>query len=236
MPPTVEILPTPDALAQRAAEVFVTLAAEAITARGRFDVALAGGSTPERTYRLLAADPRIDWGRCRLFFGDERFVPADDPRSNVGMARRALLDAVPATVFPVPTDLPTVQEAAAAYERTLTDAFGGAVVFDLLLLGLGDDGHTLSLFPGKPALTATGVATWSPPGVLPPPVDRVTLTFATANACRHAVFLVGGAGKAEIVAKVLGDGGDPMRYPAAGIRPTAGTVTWLLDAAAAGRL
>ncbi len=238
MSPSVEILPTPEALATRAADLFVTRAAEAITARGRFTVALAGGSTPERTYRLLAGTDhasQIDWARCHFFPGDERFVPVDDPRSNLGMARRSLLDhvAVPAdNIHAVPTHLATVQEAAIVYGQTLTQAFGGAIIFDLLLLGLGDDGHTLSLFPGKPALTATNVVTWSPPGILPPPVDRVTLTFPTANACRHVVFLVSGAAKADIVPKVLADGVDPAVYPAAGIRPTSGTLTWLLDAAA----
>lgn len=238
--PALDILPTPETLAERAAGFFIQVAQEAIAQRGRFTVALAGGSTPERMYQLLALPEltsRLDWSRCHLFLGDERFVPADDPRSNLGLARRTLLTAIPqAQVYPVPTDLPTVQEAAAAYARTLTQAFAGPPVFDLVLLGLGDDGHTLSLFPGKPALTSTEVVTWSPPGVLPPPVDRVTLTFPTVNAARHVIFLVSGAGKADIVPKVLVPGADVATYPAVGIRPTHGTLIWMLDAAAGQKL
>jgi 6-phosphogluconolactonase len=236
---TVEVVPSADALAGRAAELFVSLAQDAISRRGRFTVALSGGSTPEKMYKLLAEperSARIDWSRCHLFFGDERHVPADDPRSNQGMARRALLDHIPvppANVYPVPFSHPTAAEEAAAYETRMAPLLAD---FDLLLLGLGDDGHTLSLFPGKPALDATTLVTWSPPGVLPPPVDRITLTFHAANLSRHAVFLVSGAAKAATLARVLADDADPRLLPAAGIRPENGTVTWLVDSAAAGML
>jgi 6-phosphogluconolactonase len=224
----------------RAADRIAHLAAEAVAARGRFTLALAGGSTPEKTYAVLAADPgRLDWSKALLFLGDERMVPPDDPRSNFGLAKRTLLDRVPAaTAFPVPTDRP---DAAAAYAAVLSAAFGVPVDgppprFDLILLGLGDDGHTASLFPGKPALDATAWTAASPPGDLPPPVDRVTLTFPVLNAAREVLFLVTGGKKADVVREVL-EGSPPVREkPAAGVRPTDGVVSWFLDAAAAGRL
>jgi 6-phosphogluconolactonase len=233
---TLEILPTPDALAERAAELFLDLAQAAIAQRGRFTVALAGGSTPEKMYKLLARPEvagRLAWKSCVALFGDERFVAHDDPRSNYGMARRALLEHVPipeANVFPVPFALTTAADEAVAYESRIAPLLTD---LDLLLLGLGDDGHTLSLFPGKPALDATTLVTWSPPGVLPPPVDRITLTYRAANMARRAVFLVSGAGKSAILPKVLADDADPRQYPAVGIRPTSGSVTWLVDAEAA---
>ena len=229
------VLETPDRVAERAAELFAQAATEAIGARGRFVVALAGGSTPEKAYRVLTGRPNVEWARVYVFLGDERMVPPDDERSNLGMARRALLDHVPipsANVFAVPTDRPAAA-AARQYQRSIADTVGDPPRFDLILLGLGDDGHTASLFPGKAALeeqTAWVVA--SPPGVLPPPVDRVTLTFPVLNAARRVAFLVTGSKKAEVVKDVFA-GRD---YPAARVRPTDGELTWLLDADAAAKL
>lgn len=238
-----------DELAARAADLFVQAAHNAVAARGRFTVALAGGSTPEAMYRLLAQAPRREqapWADTFVFFGDERFVPpGDEQRSNVGMARRALLDHVPlpATghVFAVDTtNAPRAEAAAHAYANTLAaffgrpDPSGPPPVFDLVLLGLGDDGHTASLFPGMPALHVND--RWvvaSPPGVLPPPVDRITLTFPVLNAARQVVFLVAGDKKAPALAAVLQNGADPSAHPAAGVRPANGTLTWLVDEAAA---
>src|SRR5947209_1703520 len=243
--PKIEGCPDADALALRAAEAIVEAAAAAVHERGRFTLALAGGSTPEKTYGLLA-QPRlaalVDWAKAFLFLGDERFVPPDDPRSNYGMAKRSLLDRVPVPpdqVFPIPTDGPDAATAAAAYARTLAAAFGvpsdgPPPRFDLILLGLGDDAHTASLFPGKPALNETRAwVTASPPGVLPPPVDRVTLTFPALNAARAVLFLVAGDKKAAVVKEVIESPPDPMTRPASAVRPTDGTVTWLLDEPAA---
>src|SRR5262249_42677564 len=162
--------------------------------------ALAGGSTPEITYSLLAArgpGEGLDWLSSLLFFGDERFVPHTDPRSNYHMVQRAWLGPaqVPAErVFAIPTDTDSPAVSASQYAKTLAKQFGtkGDELprFDLILLGLGDDGHTASLFPGKPALhETTAWVTASPPGVLPPPVDRVTLTFPLLNAARQVMFL-----------------------------------------------
>jgi 6-phosphogluconolactonase len=244
--PTVIICRDADALSHRAAEEFARAAADAIAARGSFRVALAGGATPEATYRLLGRPPlceRIAWERVLVFFGDERLVPLDDPHSNHEMARRALLGAVPLPadrIFPVPTGLATAAEAADAYARTLVHEAGdpeGTPRLDLILLGLGEDGHTASLFPHAPALSvADRWATATPPGALPPPVERVTLTFPALNAARRILFLVSGERKADVLRDVLEGEASEDACPAAGVRPHDGTLIWLVDAAAASRL
>ncbi len=248
MRPAVTICRDGDDLAARAADLIVRAAQAAIRARGRATLALAGGSTPKATYGLLAQPARrgrIEWARTYLFFGDERFVRPDDPSSNFAMVQRTLL--APARVpggqaFPVPTQLATAAAAAAAYAATLAKAFGigqagGPPRFDLILLGLGEDGHTASLFPGAAALSVTDRwVTASPPGTLPPPVERITLTFPVLNAARGVLFLVSGANKADALRDVVE--GQPTREqrPAAWVRPVDGTLTWLVDEAAASRL
>jgi 6-phosphogluconolactonase len=240
MNPTTEVFADADRLAVRAAEEFVLRAGEAIAARGRFRVALAGGSTPEQTYALLAKAPfrdQIAWSSVDVFFGDERLVPPTDSRSNFGMAQRSLLVHVPeAREFPIPTNR-SPADCAAAYAQTLATVFGtdgSPPRFDLIFLGLGDDGHTASLFPGAAALSEDKAwVTWSPPGTLPPPVDRVTLTYPVLNAARAVMFLVAGANKAEALHDVLA-GAPKERRPAAGIQPVEGTLTFLLDMAAGG--
>src|SRR5262245_3443131 len=152
-----------DQLAARAADRIIAAAGDAIRARGRFTLALSGGSTPEKTYTLLTSPERstkLDWSRVYLFFGDERFVPHDDPRSNCSMATRSLFSRAPIDddhIFRIPTDTGSPAESAARYAQTLASFFGVPAdgpppAFDLILLGLGDDGHTASLFPGKPAI------------------------------------------------------------------------------------
>jgi 6-phosphogluconolactonase len=248
--PEIVVLTDADALALEAANRFIRLAQEAITERGRFTVALSGGSTPEKLYALLVAPERkalVAWDKIFFFVGDERFVPLDDASSNFGMARRALLE--PAGVpesngFPMPTppNVTDLAEAAHRYTDTLSVFFQTVrletpPVFDLILLGLGDDGHTASLFPGKPALET--VANWvvgTPPGVLPPPVDRLTLTFPVINAARNVLFLAAGAKKAEALEAVLKNKAIPATHPAAGVHPANGTLTYLLDQAAAAKL
>jgi 6-phosphogluconolactonase len=233
-------------LAERAATWIATSARAAIAERGRFTLVLSGGSTPEKTYQLLGDKARgteIDWNSTCLFFGDERFVPADDPRSNVGMARRSLIEriGIPETqVFPMTTDGSDAADGARQYTATLARFFGvpddswPPPRFDLVLLGLGDDGHTASLFPGKPAITVDDHwVTASPPGRLPPPVDRITMTFSILNRARQTLFLVAGEKKAEIVREILEGNPSVEKYPAAGIQPAAGNVVWLLDEPAA---
>lgn len=232
----------------QAAEAIAMEAQEAIAARGRFTIALAGGSTPQNTYVLLAQPPlvtSIDWQRTFVFMSDERCVPFDDKRSNFGEARRNLIDKVPlppANVFPIPTDAGTPDEDAARYAQTISEFFGVPLdaappAFDLVLLGLGDDGHCASLFPGKPTLEET--QRWvvsSTPGTLPPPVDRVTFTFPLINAARAVAFLVGETNKAPAVQDVLENAPPVTKRPSAGVHPAQGTLTWLLDEDAASLL
>ena len=247
--PRIEICTDAEALAERAAALIIEAAREAVTHRGRFLFVLAGGSTPEKTYRLLAGPERchaIDWAKTVIFFGDERFVPPEDPASNFGMSNRALLSKIaipPAQVLAVPTAEKSSAAAAAACSRELGRVFNQAPDslplprFDLVLLGLGDDGHTASLFPGKAALHVHDRwVTASPPGVLPPPVERITMTFPVLNAARQIVFLVAGGKKAAVVREILDESPGVEKYPAAGIVPVNGTLTWLLDRTAASQL
>lgn len=245
--PEVVILPDAAALADQAARRVVALATTAVAQRERFAVALAGGATPAGLYRLLAQAPfcnQIDWQRTLVFFGDERCVPPDHAWSNYRMARDALLDAAPlppANIFRVAGEL-APEAAAAAYAATLRRVFTlrGATrpCFDLILLGLGDDGHTASLFPGMPALDEQRrLVVVSPvPGDARPVIPRITFTYPVLNAARHVLFLVAGAAKATAVAAAL-TGPEPAEpVPARRVQPRAGQLTWLLDQAAAGEL
>ena len=248
MKPEVVILPDADELAGEAAQRIVQAADEAIEDHGHFTLALAGGHTPAKTYELLASYPlrdQIDWEHTWLLFGDERAVPHDDSRSNYAMARRTLLEPLEfdaGRVLPIKTDMLSAAGAAVLYQLELARLFeiehnAPPPAIDLILLGLGDDGHTASLFPGAEALNEK--RRWSvdsPPGVLPPPVERVTFTFPMLNAARQAMFLVAGANKAEAVQDVLENNAPPEKRPAAGVRPEYGTLVWLLDSAAAGSL
>lgn len=252
--PTIEVHTDPTALALAAARHFVRAANAAIGARGRFTVALAGGSTPAELYRLLSQVPfreQIDWSRTLIFFGDERCVPPDHLWSNYRMARETLLDAVPlppANVHRMAGELDPAA-GALAYAAALRCAFdlrgAGRPVFDLILLGMGDDGHTASLFPGMaaPHERRRIVVASAVPAYVQPAVPRITLTFPVLNAARHVLFLVAGAGKAEKVRVILGDlrtgysersAAESKDLPAGRVQPTHGTLTWLLDRAAAG--
>jgi 6-phosphogluconolactonase len=189
-------------------------------------------------YALLATDPyasRVDWSRLHVFWGDERCVPPEDPASNYRMAREALLsrlDLGPEQVHRIPTELEP-ERCAQAYEQILLRAFDGHVRFDLLLLGIGSDGHTASLFPGSPALEERErlVTAVSAPGGGP---DRVTLTLPAFETARSGLFLASGAEKAEAVRAALGGGDSPP--PAGRVRLREGRLVWLLDRAAASRL
>jgi 6-phosphogluconolactonase len=238
-----------DSLAAEAAEFAARCSQEAIAERGRFTLVLSGGSTPEGLYRRLARPARgecVDWAKTYVFFGDERFVPPNDPRSNLGMARKTLLSRVPlppTQIFPVPTDGPTAAAAAERYAAELERFFSRESRecrpprFDLILLGMGEDGHTASLFPGAAALEVDDA--WvasSPPGMLPPAVERITLTYPVVNAARHVAFLVAGENKAAALREVIEGGASRKSRPAAGVRPRDGTLAWFVDEAAAGLL
>lgn len=241
-----EVLPDTDALAARAAELIYDAAREAIASRGRFTIALTGGSSPKKLYALLAATPdRLEWSKTFVFLGDDRFVPYSSTDSNYEMCRELLLSHVPvpdAQVFPIHTDTATKEEAAESYAETLSQVFrlplsGPPPAFDLILLGMGDDGHCASLFPGMPTLEVRDK--WvvsSPPGTLPPPVDRVTFTFPVLNAARLVLFQVDGEKKAPAVRDILQGGSAVNVHPSAGVQPEPGKLLWLLDPAAASLL
>jgi len=233
------ILTDMNALADAAAEFFIAQAQAAIQARGQFAAALSGGSTPRAVYQRLAEAP-LAWKNIHLFWGDERCVPPDHPDSNYRMTAESLLTRVhipPENVHRIQGEL-SPELAAARYEQELRAFFGNAPRFDLILLGLGDDGHTASLFPESPALHertrwAAAAAHETPP---PPLVPRVTLTLPVINAARQIVFLVSGAGKAERLAEVLHVPAESHSLPASMIRPGSGEILWLVDKSAAAHL
>jgi 6-phosphogluconolactonase len=238
----VTVYPDHQSLADGAASFIAGLAVESIAERDRFTIALAGGNTPRPIYARLAAAEhagRIDWGKVHVFFSDERCVPPDDAASNYRMAREALLDHVPLLSANVHRmrgeEEPAL--AALAYEQDLQGAFrtSAAPVFDLICLGLGDDGHTASLFPGTAALRERErwvVAQY----VAVARAWRVTFTPALINAARHILFLVEGAGKSETLRRVLEGAYQPDVLPAQLIQPLSGETHWFVDAAAAARI
>ncbi len=233
-------VPDAEAVAHAAAEEIAREASRAVALRGAFTLSLAGGSTPRRLYALLADASfhgRIPWDRTHVFFGDERPVPPDHPDSNYRMAREALLDHVAvASVHRIPGEDPA---AADVYEAELRRFFGippggEPPRLDLVLLGLGSDGHTASLFPGTPAVDET--VRW----VVSPFVPRLgtrrtTLTLRVLNRARAALFLVSGAAKAAAVARVLAPAPGAEPLPAARVQPDGGAV-WIVDDAAAAAL
>jgi 6-phosphogluconolactonase len=234
----------PAALAAAAAGHLRRGLADAIAARGAAWIALAGGRTPRVVYQHLAAEgePAIDWTRVHAAFGDERLVPPEHADSNYAMARAALFDRVPipaAQIHRIDGERPSAGEAAAAYHAALSRAFalapGAWPVFDVVLLGVGADGHTASLFPGTPALRVADrlAAAAEAPSA---PTARVTLTYPVLNAARTVVLLVSGADKADAVARAFADGVPIADCPVRGVRPQGGSVTWHLDAAAASKL
>jgi 6-phosphogluconolactonase len=225
---------SPEELAEAAARAFVEEAARAVDERGRFAVALAGGSTPKATYEVLARDHAgdVDWPSVHVFFGDERTVPPDHEDSNYRMARESLLDFVPVgSVHRMRGEL-APDEAAAAYEEELEEFFGGTPpVLDLVMLGIGPDGHTASLFPETPALEVTDRLVVANPV---PKLDttRLTLTAPVLSAARAVNFLVAGEDKAEALREILEGEADPRAYPAKLVRPSGGPA-WLVDRGAA---
>ena len=243
MKPDIRIFDGLDTLSQAAAGLFIESCAQVILDRGQFLVDLCGGNTPLKLYELLAQSPyqeQMDWPHVHVFWGDERCVPVEDLQNNYRQAHDIWLGHVPVpaeNIHRVPSELEPA-DASTAYALTLK-GFASAPLdwprFDLVLLGMGDDGHTASLFPGSevnpPTPTVAVTAKYQDR-----PANRVTLTPLILNAARRVVFLVSGASKSETLANVLYGEYQPERFPAQRIRPTDGELIWLVDEAAASKL
>lgn len=232
----IAILPDADAVALVAADI---IAASSEAADNGFSIALAGGTTPRRLYEALASEPYtsgIDWDKWSVWWGDERCVPPTDEMSNYALAAEALLNRVPIPaerVHRIHGEIGS-RAAALAYESEIRDHFGTSMPqFDLILLGIGEDGHTASLFPGTQALQETPLA--AVPGVAStPPFDRVTLSLPAINAARRVVFVVAGRNKAHALRMVIAaDQEDAQQPPAALVRPVSGAAQFVVDEAAA---
>jgi 6-phosphogluconolactonase len=235
--PSIQVVADADAMAAAAAERIIQLADGAIAARQVFSIALSGGNTPKTLFELLASPAyvqRVNWQSWEIYFSDERCVPPDDPQSNYRMARQAMLDRVPIS----PTNVHRMtgeiqpQQAATQYGQLLKDKFGEGGL-DVILLGMGDDGHTASLFPGTAALNDTHhrcvanfvpqLKTW-----------RLTMTAPFINRAAEVMILVAGAAKAQRLVEVLKGPRDPQRLPIQLIQPNPGRLLWIVDRAAAG--
>ncbi|EKQ69469.1 6-phosphogluconolactonase [Leptolyngbyaceae cyanobacterium JSC-12] len=230
----VEVLPDKSTLVLRSLELILSMAQTAIADRGRFTIALSGGSTPKPLYEKLAQQD-LPWDKIHVFWGDERYVPVEHPDSNEGMTRQAWLNhiAIPAeNIHPIPTGAGDPAIDAAKYDAELQAFFqtapGEFPVFDLMLQGMGDDGHTASLFPHTEALNVRDrlVTVGSKDGQ-----PRITITVPLINHARTVLFLVAGANKQTALRHVFAPEGDDAQYPSRLIRPQ-GTLLWLLDQAA----
>jgi 6-phosphogluconolactonase len=231
----------PEEVARRAARAVAEIARDAIAQRGAFTFVLAGGDTPRRTYELLSADASVDWPKVEFFWGDERPVPPDHPDSNYRMARAALFDPLgidARRIHRMPGERADLDAAALDYEREIARIAGGVPggpppPLDLVLLGMGADGHTASLFPYTAALSES--RRW----VVANDVEklsthRITITFPVIERARAVLVLVTGAAKAAVLAEVLNGPADPQRLPSQRLRGGSGRVEWIVDASAAG--
>lgn len=238
---TVVVLQDLEAVSREAAECFIRNSRESIASRGRFAAALSGGSTPRKLYTLLGSDEyrdRVEWKKTHLFWADERIVPPDHPDSNYRLAYETFIASAPLP----PGNIHRIrgeadaETAAREYEQDIRGFFGeeGLPAFDLIMLGIGADGHTASLFPGSDALDERER--------IAVPVflgrnerDRVTLTLPVLNNARSALILAAGAEKADVLRDILG-GRAAVTYPAGQVRPARGNIRWLIDSAAASKL
>lgn len=235
-----------ETLSVQLAEWITSLIEEKLTRENRFCIALSGGSTPKKLNELLSSSPyreRIDWKKIHVFFGDERAVPFEDERNNARMAFDTLLDkvGVPAEQIHIMQTQLAPEKAAEQYETVLQQYFGGdedhfpETTFDLILLGMGDDGHTLSLFPGMPVIHEE--RRWAASFFLPAQnMSRITITKNIANRANYIVFLVSGSGKAHALKEVLEGQYNPDLYPSQVIKPVHGELHFFLDEAAAASL
>jgi 6-phosphogluconolactonase len=246
MRPGLTVVDNPEDVARTAADAVVRLAKEAVERRGRFVIALSGGSTPKRLYRLLAEEATlrdaVPWQGVHVCWGDERHVPPTHPDSNYRMVSEALLCHVPipaAQIHRIAAEYADADSAAWAYERTLREVFdlgeGERPSFDLMLLGMGSDGHTASLFPGSPALaerTRLVIAPWV--GTLA--AYRITLSLPVLTGAATTLVLIAGSEKAATLRDVLEGPHQPERFPIQGLRESTGRISWLADRAAASAL
>jgi 6-phosphogluconolactonase len=246
--PAIKVVPDAAVLARQAAEIFARAAADSIQDHGSFTVALAGGSTPRRLYSLLAEEGRsapgrgIPWPKIHLFWGDERHVPPDHEESNYRMAHETLISKAPIppeNVHRIPAERPDAMQAAAEYEETLARLVqrdeAGFPRLDLVLLGMGPDGHTASLFPGS-SLLHEDLKTVATVKLEKPGAWRITLTPPVLNGAARILFLVSGRDKAVAAREVLEGEWDPDRLPSQMIAPRDGELIWLLDEEAAALL
>jgi 6-phosphogluconolactonase len=235
------IYPDGESMCRAAAEGLIETMTRTLEHGDRFSIALSGGSTPLVLYRMLAGEfsGRVPWEKMHFYWGDERCVPQDDPRSNVRLFHDAVMTVVripPENIHPMPTDRDDPDAAAREYEALMRKRFDGAWPrFDMVLLGLGKDGHTASLFPGSPALAegkrwVVGVRTDADPPV------RVTVTLPVLNAASDVWFLVSGREKADALRRVMTGPVDPRRFPASAVCPAKGGVVWWVDEDAASHL
>lgn len=226
-----------------AAEMFSQIARHSVAKKGWCAVTLSGGSTPKALYSRLASERfqrEIPWRELHLFWGDERYVPADDVQNNYRMAWGTLISKVPVpekNIYRIPVETGPAEDVAREYEENIRTFFnlarGEAPSFDLVLLGMGEDGHTASLFPGTSALQeSTALVTANYVAKLR--AQRVTLTFRVLNHAAHIIFLVAGEGKAVALRRVLQD--ESANLPAQMVRPVNGTLLWIVDQAAASKL
>ena len=244
-PPTIRVFADAEAVSRTAADEFIRCAREAVAARGRFTVALSGGSTPKRLYQLLADAPfrdQVDWGKVEFFWGDERSVPPDHNDSNYHTAREAMLRRLsipPEHIHRMEAERTDRDAAARDYEAVIARVFnvpagGPPPALDLILLGMGPDGHTASLFPHTTGLKETG--RWVVVNYVPKfATDRVTFTVPLLNKAREVLFLIAGTDKAEPLHEVLEGPPNSDLYPSQLVKP-AGSLVFFVDRAAAAKL
>jgi 6-phosphogluconolactonase len=240
--PRIQVLPDLEAMSHKAAEMFVRLSTTCVASRGKFSAAISGGSTPRKLYSLLGSaeySPQVDWQRVHFFWVDERCVPKEHEESNFMTAFDRLLSkiSIPGENVHRIKGEEDPDKAARNYEEEVRRFFGmsGLPMFDLVILGMGEDGHTASLFPGSNLLNER-IRLAAPVYLEKPNWNRITLTLPVLNNATQILFLVAGHSKADVVYEVLGNGRKKERYPAGLIRPVHGSLTWLIDQEAARRL
>lgn len=241
MSKNIQVFPNPEALSIAAAEKIIALANNYITKNGRFTISLSGGSTPERLFKLFAESPyreRMPWQNTYFFWGDERHVPLDDPRNNAHQAIQLLFSKIniPAeNIYRIQTNL-SPEEAALDYEAKIIKLFGDAPPqFDVMLLGMGDNGHTASLFP-KTQVLHEETRMVKEEYIEEVQMYRITMTAPLINLAHHIIFLATGANKADMLKTVLHGDYEPELYPVQLIQPIDGELLWMVDEAAAAAL